>query len=186
MEKEAAARVISPGKWLSIIGDRASGKTTVLARLAEEMNLPSYDLDEVISRRVGRNHNAFFKLYGERRFREQEELALHSLPNSPIVVSCGGGTCFNTAAMKLMRKKARFLFLDVPASVLISRRKNGEDSRPLLKNYQSIEEEVSGLYESRRETYLRIADWTIPWKGENQEMMVTKILNFFKQEYGLK
>ena len=150
------------------------------------MKLPSYDLDDVISRRVSRDHNDFFKLYGERRFRDQEELALHSLPNSPTLLSCGGGTCFNQLAMKLLSKKARFLFLDVPSAVLVARRKLGGDPRPLLGKFQSIEAEVAALYQSRRETYRRVADWTISWQGEDQEKMVAKILTYFREEYGLE
>lgn len=171
--------------WLGIIGDRASGKTTLAPRLAEEMGMPWFDLDEVIAARVGRDHHSFFRIYGERRFREQEELALHDLPRSPIILACGGGICSNQPAMKVLIQKARFLYLNIPQKILLERRKAGVDQRPLLKNFQSVEEEIESLYQSRKETYLRYAQWVVEWEGEDREGMVRKILNRWKNANGV-
>jgi shikimate kinase len=163
-------------KWIALIGDRASGKSTISARVAQELGLDSYDLDLVLAQRVGRDHHSFFRLYGETRFREQEELALWDLPRFSLVLATGGGVCSNPLAMKVLSERAQFLYLDVCKSELLRRRLSKPDSRPILEGFSSVEEEVSALYINRREQYRQRSDWTVSWQGEDVEGMVRKVL----------
>lgn len=119
-----------------IIGFMGSGKTHWGKQLAQQLNMPFYDLDDVISTKEKKSVSQIFAESGEEAFRIKEREALESLidENKKMVLSCGGGTpCFFNN-IERMKKYGVVVWLNTHVEVLLMRLKNEKASRPLIKN----------------------------------------------------
>lgn len=87
-----------------IWGLPGAGKSSLLPTLANALNLPAFDLDNLIIQEKQIPIARFFQLFGENYFRQTESQQLQSLfaDHERFVLACGGGTpCFqeNNALM---------------------------------------------------------------------------------------
>ena len=62
-----------------LLGYMGAGKTTLGKVLANELNLPFYDLDWYIEERYRQTISQLFEKYGESGFREIEQKMLHEV-----------------------------------------------------------------------------------------------------------
>jgi shikimate kinase len=116
-----------------LIGFMGSGKTHWGKMLAEVMDRPFVDLDEVISEMAGQSIPEVFATRGEAAFRDLETKALHSLSDwLPTVVATGGGTpCFHDN-LNWMKMQGCTVYLDTPVEVLATRLRSEQAHRPLI------------------------------------------------------
>lgn len=79
-----------------LIGYMGAGKTTVGKALAQELNIPFYDLDWYIEERYRKTIPQIFAEKGEEGFRDIEKKLLHEVAEfEDVIISSGGGTpCF--------------------------------------------------------------------------------------------
>ena len=79
-----------------LIGYMGSGKSTIGNGLSAIMNIPFFDLDSVIEKKIGMNIHTMFREKGEHCFREKEHSILTSLnlDNKSIIAAGGGTPCF--------------------------------------------------------------------------------------------
>ena len=121
-----------------LIGMPGSGKSTVGKPLADRLNTPFLDLDQVIEAQEGAAIRDIFATKGEGHFRTLEEQYLKETTRrkADFVLSTGGGTpCFFTN-MDFMLTHGKVVFLDVKILDLVDRfKKEGLETRPLLKEY---------------------------------------------------
>lgn len=144
-----------------LTGMPGSGKSTCGKLLAEQINYPFLDLDEMIEDREGETISLIFAQEGEPYFRQIESDVLKSTvqDNEKLILSTGGGTpCFldNTAFMK---KHGKVVFLNIPLEILIERLKH-EEHRPLLKTEKELKDTLVDLYNKRIAVY-RKADYIV-------------------------
>jgi shikimate kinase len=135
-----------------------SGKTWYGNRLAERLNLPFVDLDQVIETHEERSINTIFENDGEGYFREIEAKYLRELveEHDNVVISTGGGTpCFHDN-MVWMRQTGFTIYLRVPADLLATRLISANQSRPLIKDVapNQMHEKITSLLEKREPFYL--------------------------------
>ena len=73
-----------------LVGFMGTGKTTVGAELAQLMDLPQLDLDQIIEAQLGESIKTFFDREGEDKFRDIETniLGRHLLTDG--ILSTGG------------------------------------------------------------------------------------------------
>ena len=119
-----------------LIGFMGSGKTHWGKQLAEQLKMPFYDLDDVISSKEKKSVAQIFAESGEETFRVKEREVLESLidENEKMVLSCGGGTpCFFNN-IERMKKYGVVVWLNTHVEVLVSRLTKEKSSRPLIKN----------------------------------------------------
>ena len=149
--------------WLALIGHRASGKSCLGEGLAQELDLGFLDQDLLVRQRVGRDLAEYFALYGEARFRQEEEQVLFSISRGPLVLATGGGVVENPQAVKFLRERAFLIYLEVPAEELICRRESVADPRPLLFGAKTISEEIQRGYDGRAKLYEEACDLKWSW-----------------------
>lgn len=119
-----------------LIGFMGSGKTHWGKQLAQQLTIPYYDLDDVISAKEKKSVSQIFAESGEEAFRVKEREVLESLidENKTMVLSCGGGTpCFFNN-IETMKKYGVVVWLNTHVEVLLTRLRNEKASRPLIKN----------------------------------------------------
>lgn len=119
-----------------IIGMPGSGKSTLAEKLARHFNATAIDLDKVIEEKEGKSINEIFAHKSESYFRELEKGTLQKLTlgHQLQFISTGGGTPCFFDNMQWMKNNGVVIYLNIPASILIGRLKEGKETRPLIKN----------------------------------------------------
>lgn len=143
---------------LVLIGFMGSGKSTIGRSLAQALNLPLIDLDEVIVQSVGRSIPAIFQDQGEAGFRriERETLAHCLAGGQAQVLAAGGGTLVSPEAEAILRHSpALVILLDCSLETALRRVGSGKD-RPMLGGRDA--DSVRELFESRLPRYVQLAD----------------------------
>ncbi|QSE97478.1 shikimate kinase [Fulvivirga lutea] len=138
-----------------LIGMPGSGKTTLGKELSEWMNLPFFDLDDLIESKEEKTIQQIFGQEGEDAFREMEASTLEGFCNShnKFVLAAGGGTPCYYNNLELMNANAKTIYLDVSAEALFERmNKTAVEKRPLFKN-ENVLDKIKSLIESRRPFY---------------------------------
>lgn len=108
--------------------------------LAENMDLPFQDLDDLITTRSGKSIPEIFTQKGESEFRQLEHETLQSLADSPAsVVATGGGTpCFFNH-IEWMNKHGLSIYLKTEPILLVERLRHETNIRPLLAEVKTTD-----------------------------------------------
>ncbi|MCR2820379.1 shikimate kinase [Lederbergia panacisoli] len=145
-------------KSIYLIGFMGAGKTSIGHALGEKSGFPVIDTDERFEVYTGIPIKDFFEQYGEACFRNKETEILLSLPDSPSIITTGGGIILKEKNRQFLKESGRVVFLQCSPKVFLERLK-GDQTRPLIKNKSA--EEISEMYEKRLPLYLESASFTI-------------------------
>jgi len=108
------------------------GKTTAGRCLAERLDVPFLDLDQVVERASGRTVPDIFQTDGEIAFRQQETSALREvLAGEPVVLALGGGTLHHANNRMEICSTADLVCLDMPFAEIQERIVASDGGRPL-------------------------------------------------------
>lgn len=161
-----------------LVGFMGSGKSYWGAKLAEYLNVPFYDLDEVIVEKEGRSIESIFAEEGEEYFRIVEKNTLYDITERAdsaegFVVSCGGGTpCFFNN-IEYMKKHGKVVWINPPIDILWQRLLREKNKRPLL---QEISDDDLRHYIQRklgeRKMYYEKADLVINEEAISVELFL--------------
>jgi len=142
-----------------LTGFMGTGKSTVGRLLAELLQCPFVDLDEMIAKREQRTITAIFNESGEYSFRDCETAVLHELdPQQTAVFATGGGIVMRDENRRTMRKLGKIIYLQSDWSTLQNRLQHSM-GRPLVdkeKNWDAVKD----LW-SRRQAFYADADMVV-------------------------
>lgn len=143
-------------KRIFLIGMPASGKTTTGKRLANLLQYPFYDLDEIIEGQENRKISDIINTDGEEHFRMVEHYALTNviMRHEKMVLATGGGTPCYHDNLEVIKKAGITVFVDTPLDKIIHRLLQNP-GRPLVKSTQKekLQAEIEALYEKRLPFY---------------------------------
>ncbi|HEM5489899.1 TPA: shikimate kinase [Streptococcus suis] len=157
-----------------LLGFMGVGKTTT----ADLLELPVYDMDQIIEERIGMSIADYFKLEGEAAFRKVETEVLKELLALPTdcLVSTGGGVVkseFNRQL--LLENKANNVLLTASFEVAYERiSQDRQSKRPLF--LQNSKEEFGTIYQERMTLYQELAATIIDTDQLTPEQVARKIL----------
>ncbi|HEM5989688.1 TPA: shikimate kinase [Streptococcus suis] len=157
-----------------LLGFMGVGKTTT----ANLLNLPVYDMDQIIEERIGMSIADYFKLEGEAAFRKVETEVLKELLALPAdcLVSTGGGVVkseFNRQL--LLENKANNVLLTASFEVAYERiSQDSQSKRPLF--LQNSKEEFETIYQERMALYQGLAATIINTDQLTPEQVARNIL----------
>lgn len=157
-----------------LLGFMGVGKTTT----ADLLELPVYDMDQIIEERIGMAITDYFRLEGEPAFRKVETEVLKELLALPAdyLVSTGGGVVkseFNRQL--LLENKANNFLLTASFDVAYERiRQDSQSKRPLF--LQNSKEEFETIYQERMSLYQGLAATIIDTDQLTPEQVARKIL----------
>jgi shikimate kinase len=139
-----------------LIGMPGSGKSTLGAQVAHNLNIQFIDLDKEIEKREGKTVSQVFSANGEAHFRkvESETLIALSAQNDDFVMATGGGTPCYHDGIGIINTYGVSIFLDEPVSTLLKRLR-GKTDRPLLleSDQEKQKEKIDSLRQSRLTCY---------------------------------
>ena len=137
---------------ISLYGPPGVGKSRVGERLAGQLHLPFWDVDEEIRARSGMDIPAIFDEEGETGFRRREKAVLHDLLSNPEgVLALGGGALLDPENRDWVESAGPIVCLQAPVEILLERLNQSKDGRPLLVGDMS--DRLQGLLTVRSDHY---------------------------------
>jgi shikimate kinase len=154
-----------------------SGKTTVGKRLAQQLQLQFYDLDQEMDRFLGYSFHELVQKEGWLAFRELEYSICKRFAKLDSAIIClGGGTVRYEWNMDVIAGSGLVILLTASLEELIRRVKKAD--RPRVNVGTSVEEDIRMIWGKSRDKYLRAADivYTTDQKTIDQEVRELKRL----------
>jgi shikimate kinase len=158
-----------------IIGFMGVGKSTIGKKLALQMNVNFFDVDNEIELSEKTTITEIFKKRGEEYFRKIESTILKRIePNS--IVACGGGLpCYNDN-IKYINENGVSIYLYADANNIFKRIKKDITNRPLI-NYmkkKDLKSYIKSKVRERSEIYKK-ANFTINTNNKSETEILTQI-----------
>lgn len=172
---------LEPKQPIFICGMMGAGKSTIGKILADKLNLPFKDLDEMIVKQEEMPIPKIFSQKGEPYFREVEKkLLIKSSQTFNGIMALGGGSLQDQRIIDHLKIFGWTVFLEVSQSVLLNRLIKGTN-RPLLNTGQSndvaaLEKKIQTLLDERNPFY-RQAHITINCDGLRRGEIVSRIVD---------
>ena len=144
---------------LTLIGYRASGKSTVGRLAAARLGWPFIDADSAVEEDLGQPIRDVFAARGEAAFRAAESATLQRLlaGNTCLVLATGGGAVLSEANRALLAARGGLVaYLHAPVEVLQARLRHHAGARPSLTG-GAVADEVPALLALRDPLYRAIA-----------------------------
>ena len=119
-----------------LIGFMGCGKTHWGKVLSEKLQMPFFDLDQLIEEREGKSITDIFAEMGEEYFRMLEKDVLYMVTEShpSFVMACGGGTpCFFNN-IDYMKSRGATVWINCSTDCLYNRLVDEREKRPLIKS----------------------------------------------------
>ncbi|HFH9945592.1 TPA: shikimate kinase [Streptococcus suis] len=157
-----------------LLGFMGVGKTTT----ANLLDLPVYDMDQIIEERIGMSITDYFSLEGEAAFRQVETEVLKELLALPAdcLVSTGGGVVKSEENRQLLQEnKENNVLLTASFEVAYGRiSQDNQSKRPLF--LQHSKDEFETIYQERMSLYQGLADTVINTDDLSPEQVARKML----------
>lgn len=142
-----------------LIGMPGCGKTTIGAALAQRLNRPLADADELIVSLAGKSIPDIFAQDGESSFRGWETKALEALgKQSGLILATGGGCVTRQENFSLLHQNGIIVCLQRDLRLL------PKEGRPL-----SQQNSLDAMYQTRLPLYEAFADFTVDNGGTPEE-----------------
>ncbi len=168
-----------PSPGLSLIGPRATGKTSVGRLVAGHLNWRFVDADQALEARIGRSIASLFAENREDLFRDEEERTLLDLTREPpFVLATGGGAVMRPANRDALRRFGCVVWLKADPEVLAERLSADPGNRPSLTGLGLVEE-IQAVLEAREPLYRDLADVEIETHHRTPAEVADAVLEAF-------
>ena len=138
-------------KNITIIGMPGSGKSLLARNIAKVTGRTLVDLDIAFAEKFGQTPAEVLNGPGEEAFREMEcEIAAEFLPQSGLVISCGGGIVTRDVNKFYVRCNSNVFYLERPLTALTDK------NRPISQLHG-----VEKLYSQRKDKYETWCDYRV-------------------------
>ena len=164
---------------LTLIGYRATGKTSLARSLAAALGWDAIDADVEIERRAGKSIKQIFEEDGEPVFRDIEASVIADLcQRDKLVIASGGGAPMREASREAMRRAGTVVWLRATPETILARMTGDvttTERRPDLTDRGGLQEIVD-LLELRDPIYRETADFEVDTEHKSIEQITEAIL----------
>ncbi len=157
----------------------ATGKSTVGRIVANLLDYKFIDSDKEIEQRTGVDISWIFEIEGEEKFRDRESQVLDEVTRqNGIVLATGGGIIGREANRAILRSRGWVAWLKASIPELVRRAGNAE-SRPMLKQGDTVEESLIRLDSERRPLYESVSDTSFLTFGSDKRVLARAIADWY-------
>lgn len=137
-EKAAAPRE----SYVSLIGLRGAGKSTLGRRLAQHRGVPFFELDREVEREYGTTIGAILQLHGQPGYRRFERQSLQSVleRNSQAVIETGGGLAADPETLDVLLEHTLTVWVRATPEQHMQRVIDQGDLRPMARSREAMRE----------------------------------------------
>ncbi|MDA9615744.1 shikimate kinase [Candidatus Pelagibacter sp.] len=168
---------MNSNKNIIFLGMMGSGKSSIGNLVSKKLNIPFFDIDNLIEEYIGMTISEIFLKKGEEYFRNLEEkITLKSLRNKKCVISLGGGGFINDKVRKNIISNHFSFWLDCDNSILIRRIKNSK-KRPL--SFKLTDQEINAIIKKRIKIYSK-AQFKINCNKVTKAEIVKEIIRIYE------
>jgi shikimate kinase len=163
-----------------LIGMRGSGKSTIGQLLADHLHKHFIEMDRVIELEQKKKIQDIVKESGWPKFRELESTLIEDLADvDQTIIATGGGAILEEKNRITLKKTGLLIWLTAPIADLV-RRIGVDENRAMLTDASTMEEDLTRVFEERKEIYEQAADYTISTEGKSEEQVVEEIINILQ------
>jgi len=174
---------------LTLIGYRATGKTTLARMLSERLGWEWIDADVRIEELAGKSIAKIFSEDGEPVFRDLEaKVIAEQCTRDRLVLASGGGAPMREESRDAMRRGGKVVWLTAEPETILARMNNdatSADRRPDLTDSGPLQEIIEML-DKRNSTYRETAHIEIDTEGKTPEQLTEEILDKTQLATGTK
>ena len=164
---------------ITLIGYRATGKTTLALLLAERLGWDWIDADVEIERRAGKNIAQIFVEDGEPVFRDLEADVVQDLcKRENLVLAAGGGAPIRPENRRAMMASGKVVWLQAQPETILARMAGDVTTaqrRPDLTSKSGLEE-ILHLLAQRGPIYREAADIEVDTESKTPEELRDEII----------
>lgn len=161
---------------LLLAGFKGVGKTTTGRLVAEKLELPFFDTDELLSQRYKKSIRQLHEELQEERFREEEAQVLEELQDQEkkAVIALGGGTLLSKKAQEIAPCMGSLVYLHCSLDLLCKRVQPASflDPKDLLGSFNQV-------YEARHPLFCKLCQYRIDVDDLTPEEVAHSILDFY-------
>jgi shikimate kinase len=166
---------------LYLIGYRGSGKSTIGRRLAERLDRPIVDTDDLVEAESGMTIKDIFATKGEPWFRDLEARIVTAVSASATatIVSLGGGAVLRESSQAILKSTGTCVWLSASAEYLFRRIQSDQATqwrRPNLSQNGGFSE-VAEVLSIRTPIYEKLSDITVVVEGKTPDEICDEIVD---------
>jgi shikimate kinase len=151
-----------------------TGKTTLGQRLADDLSMPFYDLDQEMNKRLGYSFHRLVAEEGWLAFRELEYYICKFFSQRNNSIIClGGGTVRYDWNVDVLKESGRLILLEASIEELVHRVSQAD--RPRVNKGTTIEEDISLMWKQSKNKYYTAADYVFRTDEKNIEEEVDEL-----------
>ncbi|WP_449245176.1 shikimate kinase [Desulfobacca acetoxidans] len=166
-----------------LIGFRAAGKTTVGRRLAELLNRPFYDLDQVLEQEAGKTIARLVAQEGWPAFRRREKALVERFASQKgLVLATGGGVILDPENTTRLKASGRLVWLKTAPETIRARLRRSQPehaARPGLTDKGTLNE-IDEVLVNRTPLYQAAAEAIIETDALTADEITQRLLILIK------
>ncbi len=168
---------------ITLIGYRATGKTTLAQMLAERLGWGWIDADVEIERRAGKTIAEIFAEDGEPVFRDLEaDVTMELCGQEKLVLAAGGGAPLRPESRRAMRQSGKVVWLQARPETVLARMTGDATTaqrRPELTNKSALDEIVH-LMDERESIYRETAHFEVDVESKTPRQIADEIIQLLE------
>lgn len=165
---------------ISLIGYRATGKTTLGRKLAKRLGYRFKDSDQEVERLAGKTIARIFSQEGETHFRDLEEKVIAKFcREDDVVLATGGGAILRESTRQRLAEAGAVVWLTASPETIFKRMKGdsrNEETRPDLTPLGGLEE-ILQVLTNRAPIYSSLANFTLCTENASPDDLVEDIIS---------
>lgn len=165
---------------ISLIGYRATGKTTLGRKLARRLGYRLKDSDAEVEKLAGKTIAQIFSREGEEHFRDLEEKVIAKLcREQDVVLATGGGAVLRESTRNRLAEAGAVIWLTASPETIWKRMQGdarNAETRPNLTAQGGLEEVVRLLAE-REAIYSELATFTLNTEEMSPDELVEEVIS---------
>jgi len=168
--------------YITLIGLRGAGQTTLGRRLAEHREVPFFELDREVERDYGATIGEILQLHGQPGYRRFERECLQTVMsrNPAAVIETGGGLAADPETLALLLERSLTVWVRASPEEHMQRVIDQGDLRPMARSREAMRELKDIL--KAREPFYRQAHLHLATSGRTAEQSFQELLDLLAHD----